>query len=42
MTEALISIGKTILFLGGICVVLSLLAWVVALVAYIIYVIKEC
>ena len=42
MTEALLSIGKTILFLGGLCVALSLVAWVVALICYILYVIKEC
>lgn len=41
MNEALMNIGKTILFLGGLCVALSLIAWVVALVGYILYVIKE-
>lgn len=41
MNEALISIGKTILFLGGICIALSLVAWVILLVCYILYVIKE-
>ena len=42
MTEALLSIGKTILFLLGIAVSLSLIAWIVAIITYIIYVIKEC
>ena len=42
MTEALISIGKTILFLGGLCIALSLVAWVISIICYIIYVIKEC
>lgn len=42
MSEALLSIGQTILFLGGLCVVLSLAALVIAIITYIIYVIKEC
>lgn len=41
MTEALINVGKAILLLLGIAVSLSLIAWIVAIITYIIYVIKE-
>ena len=41
MTEALLSVGKAILFLLGIAVSLSLIAWIVAIITYIIYVAKE-
>lgn len=41
MSEALLSIGQTILFLGGLCVALSLVAWLVAMGTYIIYVTRE-
>ena len=42
MTEALLNVGQTILLLLGIAVSLSLIAWIVAIITYIIYVIKEC
>ena len=42
MTEALINVGKAILLLLGIAVSLSLIAWIVAIITYIIYVLKEC
>lgn len=42
MTDVLKNIVQTILFLGGLCVVLSLAAWVISIICYIIYVIKEC
>ena len=42
MTEALVNVGKAILLLLGIAVSLSLIAWIVAIIIYIIYVIKEC
>lgn len=41
MTEALINVGQTILFLLGIAVSLSLIAWIVAIGTYIVYVMKE-
>jgi hypothetical protein len=41
MTEALLSVGKAILFLLGIAVSLSLIAWIVAIGTYIVYVVKE-
>lgn len=41
MTEALINLGKTILFLIGVAVVLSLIAWIASIIAYIIYISKE-
>lgn len=41
MTEALLSVGKAILLLLGIAVSLSLVAWIVAIITYIIYVAKE-
>ena len=41
MTEALISVGKAILFLGGVAFVSALVVWIVLIWAYIVYVIKE-
>ena len=41
MTEALVYVGKAILLLGGICVSLSLIAWIVAIGTYIVYVTRE-
>ena len=42
MTEALVNVGKAILILLGLAVSLSLIAWITAIITYIIYVIKEC
>ena len=41
MTEALLSVGKAILFLLGVAVSLSLIAWIIAIGTYIVYVVKE-
>ena len=41
MTEALLLVGKAILLLAGICVALSLIAWIIAIGTYIVYVSKE-
>ena len=41
MTDALTIVGKAILLLLGIAISLSLIAWIVAIIIYIIYLLKE-
>ena len=41
MTEALLIVGKAILILLGIAVASALVAWIVAIWTYIVYVSKE-
>lgn len=41
MSEALINVGRAILILLGTAVSLSLVAWILVIGTYIVYVIKE-